>query len=203
MKESVINIGYILLPKFLDDLLEVVLSHEIGIPFQTENQNSINSWRMMVRHASSYIEENEKENIQNDLGITELFNAKKDEKFEIGLFDLPNRFEKKIGALQKVRKVYAKEPIIVKVYVKNPLMADVEISKIFLKCKFVGKEEEKNEDSLIENMMKSEGPDFEISDQSVILSPSSVKEIILEVVPMKEGEIFILGIEWELFNAVS
>lgn len=62
---------------------------------------------------------------------------------------------------------------------------------------------EENEDSLIENMVKEEGPDFKISDQSVTLSPSTVKEIILEVIPMKEGEIFILGIEWELFNAVS
>jgi len=133
LKESIINIGYLSLPKFLDDLLEVVLVHEIAIPFQTENQNSINSWRMMIRHASSFIEANEKENVITDHGIADMYNPKRDEKFEIALFDAPNRFEKKIDALKKVRKVYAKEPIIVKVFVENPLMADVEISKIFLK----------------------------------------------------------------------
>ena len=133
MNESVINIGYLSLPKFLDDLLEVVLPHEIGIPQLNENASSITSWRMLIRHTLNYIEENEEKNYDNDHGVLDLYTQKREEKFEIDLFDAANRFEKKIKSLKKIRNVYANEPITIKVFVKNPLMADVEISKIFLK----------------------------------------------------------------------
>lgn len=53
------------------------------------------------------------------------------------------------------------------------------------------------------NQAELNEPNLEISEQSITLNPLSTKEIILEVTPNKEGEIFILGIEWVLFNAVS
>jgi len=46
-------------------------------------------------------------------------------------------------------------------------------------------------------------PDLVINETKIILNPLSTKEIILEVIPNREGEIFILGIEWVLFNSVS
>lgn len=157
-KESVINIGFLSLPKFLDDLLEVVLVHELPLPNQPEPSNSANSWRMLIRQALSHIESEEGERAKNTPGLSDLYQSSRDEKFEIGLFDAANRFEKKTEALKKVRKVYAKEPIVVKVFVKNPLMTDVEITKIFLKCKFVPKEESKEtksgDDLTIENVLR-------------------------------------------------
>lgn len=207
MKDAIINIGYLSLPKFLDDLLEIVLSHEIALPHIPEPANSSNTWRMLIRQAMSHIEEKEEKNAKDNPGIADLYQSSRDEKFEINLYDAANRFEKKTEALKKVRKVYAKEPIIAKVLVKNPLMTDVQISKIFLKCKFVPKDQakggDKTEEIKLENIVKDDTEDFIISEENVTLSPASVKEIILEVTPLKEGEIFIQGIEWALFNAVS
>lgn len=133
MKESVINIGFLSLPKFLDDLLEVVLAHELPIQPHSDNGNSNNSWRMLIRQAMTYIEDDFAKNGNKSPGVSDLYQSSRDDKFEIGLFDAANRFEKKIEALKKVRKVYAKEPIVIKVFVKNPLMTNVEISKISLK----------------------------------------------------------------------
>lgn len=138
--------------------MEVVLIHELPLPNQPEPSNSANSWRMLIRQALSHIESEEGERAKNTPGLSDLYQSSRDEKFEIGLFDAANRFEKKTEALKKVRKVYAKEPIVVKVFVKNPLMTDVEISKIFLKCKFVPKEEAKEtksgDDLTIENVLR-------------------------------------------------
>lgn len=208
MNESIINIGFLSLPKYIDDLLEIVLSHEIALPHIPEPPSSNNTWRMLIRQAMSHIETEEEKNAKNDPGVSVLYQSSRDEKFEIGLYDAANRFEKKTEALKKVRKVYAKESIVVKVVVKNPLMTNVEISNIFLKCVFVPKEHKKDENDselTVANLIKDDKntPDYVINQDSITLSPTSVKEIILEVKPMKEGEIFIQGIEWVLFNAVS
>ena len=200
-------IGYISLPKFLDDQLEVFLNHEISIPYIAERQNSLTSWRMMIRQTLSFIESEEEARAKAIHGLSDLYQSNRDEKFENSLFDSANKYEKRMEALKKVRKVYAKEPIVFKIYVKNPLMTDVEISKIFLKCKFLQNEENKtlkSSDLTVDDIGKIENnPDFLINSQSITLLPATVKEITLEVTPLKEGEIFILGIEWILFNAVS
>lgn len=206
MQSSITNIGFLSLPKFLDDLLEVVLSDELNVTYSSDLSNQNNNWRMMIRQAMTHIENQEEENAKNTEGLSKIYQSSRDEKFEIGLYDAANRYEKKLQALKKVRKVYAKEPIIVKVFVKNPLMTDVEISKIFLNCKFIMKDNKNTTDDIsVETMAtgESDQQDFITTEQKVILKPSSIKEIILEVTPMKEGEIFILGIEWVLFNAVS
>ena len=200
-------IGYISLPKFLDDQLEVFLNHEISIPYISENPNSLTSWRMLIRQTLTFIESEEEARSKTTPGLSDLYQSSRDEKFENSLFDSMNKYEKKMEALKKVRKVYAKEPIVFKIYVKNPLMTDVEISKIFLKCKFIKSEAKPlTEDDYLNQtvgLSNKNDPDFYINFQSITLLPATVKEITLEITPLKEGEIFILGIEWILFNAVS
>jgi len=131
-KDGITNIGFLSLPKFIDDLLEVVLNHEIAQPIQLEPNSGNIQWRLLMRQAFSYIESIEEPKAKTDPGLADLYQCSREEKFEMNLFDAENRLEKKQQALKKVRKVYAKEPIIVKVFVKNPLMADVEITKMLL-----------------------------------------------------------------------
>ena len=131
-KDGITNIGFLSLPKFLDDLLEVQLVVERYLNHSDTIVNSGNiDWKIMIKQTFKHIENCEKERAKEP-GVSDLYLSDRYETFEISLFDAKNRLEKKLQALKRVRKVYAKEPIIIKVFVKNPLMADVEVSKIFL-----------------------------------------------------------------------
>ena len=133
-KDGITNIGFLSLPKFLDDLLEVqlVIERYLNHSDSTVIPSGNIDWKMMIKQTFKHIENCEQHRSKEEPGVSDLYLSDRNETFEISLFDAKNRLEKKLQALKRVRKVYAKEPIIVKVFVKNPLMADVEVSKIFL-----------------------------------------------------------------------
>jgi hypothetical protein len=109
---------------------------------------------------------------------------------EFAIYDCSSRARKRDLTIKKARKAFVGESIVVKLLVRNPLMADININKIKLVCRYENSEEQKD-------------TDFEQLERSFVLRSLETKEIILEIFPKKTGKFIIERIEWILFNVVS
>jgi hypothetical protein len=109
---------------------------------------------------------------------------------EFTIYDCNSRLRKRELVLNKVRKAYVGESIVVKLMMKNPLMADIFINSIKLVCRY-------------ESVESGSADDFDQLERNIVLRSLESKEIILEISPRKTGKFIIERIEWVLFDVVS
>jgi len=116
-----------------------------------------------------------------------MFNA--EELNEFTIYDCPSRLRKRELILNKCRKAYVGESIVIKLMMRNPLMADIFINSIKLICRY--------------EEAQAGADDFDQHERNIVLRSLETKEIILEISPRKTGKFIIERIEWVLFDVVS
>ena len=114
-----------------------------------------------------------------------------DEISEFGLYDSESRVKRKELLKKKARKVHKGTPITVRLSMKNILGTSLMVKNVRLVCRLAGEDGDLplNQQYIQES-------------QSVQLSPHRSNDIILTIVPQKEGELEIQSVEWEIFEVV-
>ena len=79
-------------------------------------------------------------------------------------------------------------------------MSEVVISDLYLNCEFIPLYKEDMMDSMFGHDQQKEN--FTTNHLNLKLKPRETKEVMLEVIPHRPGEIFIKGFIWELFDIV-
>jgi len=200
------HIGQLNLPVVMEDSIEVFISLEkiytnksdsminqmyLSYPATSanmadENQdytiqqkaefNSVNTpWKFLGKHLFEYMNEEKRKNADINPASSQ-FNG--EEINEFAVFDCNNRARKRDLTMKKVRKVYVGETITVKLLIRNPLMADITINSMKLVCKYL--DDPSPNDS-----------DMELKQIDVMLKTLETKEIILEIIPLKQGHLII------------
>ena len=131
--DSLINQVYISYPTdsstILDDNQEYVIQQKAEL-------NTANCpWRFMAKQLFEHMNEERRRCPELELPPDACqFNS--EEMNEFSIYDCSSKARKRDLTVQKVRKAFVGESIVVKLLVKNPLMADIFINNIKLVCRY-------------------------------------------------------------------